>query len=151
MAAYALATYTLMMLCAFCTLISCKSEAPPEPIIIIEDPLVLQELAPLPRSVVPVHVAEYEAVYTAFRIIEVSEVNGVQQYFLVRMGADRTGIEIGVSENIAEDEAFEKIIGKYTIIEIFGDFFRCEINELDYKIGNTAFIRVKTGEKLKEV
>jgi hypothetical protein len=132
------------------TTFSCKSEVPPlEPIIIIEDPLVLQELNPLPRAIVPVYVQEYEPIYTAFRIIEVSEVDGVQQYFLVRFGMDRTGIEIGVTEKIAEDDKFENIIGKYKIIEIFGDFFRCQIEELDYKIGDTAFIRVKTGEKLK--
>ncbi|MDR2900896.1 MAG: hypothetical protein LBV20_05210 [Treponema sp.] len=133
----------------FVGVVSCKSEPLPEPIIILEDPLVLHEVNPLPRSVVPVYVAEYEPIYTTFRIIEVSEVNGVQQYFLARIGADRSGIEIGVSENIAEDETFEKIIGKYKIIEIFGDFFRCQIEELDYKIGETAYIRVKTGEKLK--
>jgi hypothetical protein len=143
---------SLLVVLVFICVASCKSDPmPPEPIIIIEDPLILEELKPLPRAVVAVQkTVEYEAVYTVFKIVEVSEVNGVQQYFLARIGADRTGIEIGVTESIAEDEAFEKIIGKYTIIEIFGDFFRCVIEELDYKIGDAAYIRVKTGEKLKE-
>jgi hypothetical protein len=141
--------HSFLVMLLFVFILACKSEAPPLPIIIREDPLVLQELTPLPRSIVPVLVEEYEPVYTNFRIIEVSEVNGVQKYFLARMGSDRTGIEIGVNESIAEDEQFEKIIGKFTIIEISGNFFRCEINELDYKIGNTAYIRVKTGEKIK--
>ncbi len=148
--------YRLWMLAVVLFFFSCKSEPPPlplppppEPIIIIENPLVLQELNPLPRSIVPVYVEEYEPVYTAFRVVEVSEVNGVQQYFLARIGTDRRGIEIGVTESIAEDEAFDRIIGKFRIIEIFGDFFRCEIEELDYKIGGTAFIRVKTGERIK--
>jgi hypothetical protein len=130
--------------------VSCKSE-PPSPIVIKEDPLVIQELSPLPRAIVSARAEEYESVYSIFRIIEVSEVNGVQQFFLARLGSDRTGIDVGVSESIAEDEKFEKIIGKFTIIEIFGDFFRCEIEELDYKIGAAAYIRIKTGEKLKEI
>jgi hypothetical protein len=144
--------YTLLVLsvCLILISFSCKSEPPPEPIIIIEDPLVLQELNPLLRSIVPVYVAEYEPVYAVFRIIEVSEVDGVQRYFLARLGADRTGIEVGLSESIAEDEAFSKIIGKYQIVDISGNFFQCEILELDYKIGTTAYIRVKVGEKLKE-
>ncbi len=139
------------------SILSCESEPPPppppppppKPIIIIEDPLVLQNLNPLPRAVVPVYVEEFEPIYTAFRIIEVSEVDGVQRYFLARIGADRTGIEIGVTENITEDAELQKVIGKYRIVDIFGEFFQCEIQELDYKIGDTAYIRVKTGERLK--
>ncbi|QQO09003.1 hypothetical protein [Breznakiella homolactica] len=131
-------------------LTACASD-PPEAEIIIQDPLVLLEIAPLPRAVVVAkQVQEYEPVYTVYRIIEVSEVNGVQRFFLVRTGADKTGIEVGVTESIAEDAEFQKIIGKFKIIEMFGDFFRCQIEELDYKIGSTAYIRIKTGERLKE-
>lgn len=142
--------YAVLLVLILGCFVSCKSEPPPEPIVIVNDPLVLQELTALPRSMTPIPVQEYEPVYATYRIIEVSEVNGVQRYFLVRMGQDKTGIAVGVTESIAEDQAFQKIIGKYKIIEIFGDFFRCQIEELDYKIGNTAFIRIKTGEKLKE-
>jgi hypothetical protein len=142
----------LLLMILIISILSCKSDPPPPPIVIREDPLVLQEVSPLPRVVVAAiqKVVEYEPIYATFRIIELSEENGVQKYFLVRMGDDRTGIEIGASESIAEDEAFEKIIGKYKIIEITGNFFRGEILELDYKIGATAFVRVKIGEKLKE-
>jgi hypothetical protein len=122
----------------------------PEPIIVIQDPLVLQEITPLPRSVVITRAVEYEPVYATYRIIEVSEVNGVQKYFLVRMGADKTGVSIGVTGDIAEDTAFQKIIGNYKIIEVYSDFFRCEIVELAYRIGANAYMRVQTGEKVKE-
>ena len=131
--------------------ISCKS-APPEPIIIIQDPLVLQEIAPLPRTVVARQtVTEYEPIYSILRIIEVSEVNGVQKFFLVRSGSDKTGISVGVKGDIGEDESFQRIIGNYAIIELYGDFFRCEIVELAYRIGNNAYVRVQTGEMVKEV
>jgi hypothetical protein len=150
----------------FCLLIivifsACKSEPiqlppPVEPIIIVQDPLVLQEIAPLPKVVVAARqaaavVVEYEPIYATFRIIEVSEENGVQKHFLVRFGADKTGITVGTSGDIAEDANFQKIIGNYKIIEVSGDFFRCEVVELAYKISTSAYVRVQTGEKVKDV
>ena len=126
-----------------CLLSGCKS-------VTIVDPLVLSEIAPLPRTVVVKPVIEYEPVYSVMRIIEVSEENGLQKYFLVRLGADKTGIALGVSGDIAEDADFQKIIGSYKIIEIYGGFFRGQIDSLSYKIGTVAYIRVKTGEKVKE-
>ncbi|MDR0312025.1 MAG: hypothetical protein LBI14_00345 [Treponema sp.] len=147
---HALAVLALLFL-AF----SCKSPPPPppDPIIIFHDPLVLQEVAPIPRAVVAVQqaaaVVEYEPVYSTFRIIEVSEVNGVQRYFLVRMGADRTGIAVGVTGDIGEDSAFQRIIGNYRIIELHDDFIRCEIIELTYRIGTNAYMRVQIGEVIK--
>jgi hypothetical protein len=142
-----------LSLSIFLFAMGCKSEPPPpvEPIIIVQDPLVLQEITPLPRSVViAAKAAEFEPIYTALRIIEVSEVNGVQKYFLVRLGSDRTGISVGVTGDIAEDAAFQKIIGNYKILEVYADFFRCEIVELAYRIGTAAYMRVQTGEKLRE-
>jgi hypothetical protein len=133
--------------------ISCRSDpSPPEPIIVYQDPLVLQEIAPLPRAVVLAQqvVQDYEPVYTTFRIIEVSEVNGVQKNFLTRMGADKTGIAIGGTGEMAEDASFQKIIGNYKIVGIEGDFLTCEIIELDYRITTSAYARIQTGEKLKE-
>jgi hypothetical protein len=90
-------------------------------------------------------------VYATFRIVEVSEVNGVQRFFLVRIGAERTGIQIGVAGEIAEDEAFQRIIGNYRISEMYSDFFRGEIVDLTHRIGANAFVRVQTGERLREI
>jgi predicted amino acid-binding ACT domain protein len=134
---------------AMALLVSCKDTPPP---VIIQNPLTLQEIAPLPRQIVvqQAAVVEFEPVYAVFRIIEVAEVNGVQRNFLVRISGDRTGITAGVTGDIAEDAAFERIIGTYRIAEVFSDFFRCDIQELAYRIGTTAYIRVQTGEKLKE-
>lgn len=149
----------LYAMVAFLTIfISCKTPeppappAPPEPLVIFQDPLVLQEVEPLPRVAIAAATIvkeEFEPIYAVFRILEVSEVNGVQLFFLVRIGNDRTGIEVGVSDSIAEDAEFEKIIGKYKIIEVMGDFFRCEIEELDYKLSGNNYIRLKIGEQLK--
>jgi hypothetical protein len=116
---------------------------------VVHDPLVLEEIAPLPRTVV-IHTApEYEPVYSVMRIIEVSEVNGVQKFFLVRAAAGGAHIKEGVKGEIAGDEEFKKIIGSFRIIEIYGDFFRCEAQQLDYKIGTDAYIRIQTGERAK--
>lgn len=112
--------------------------------------LTLQEIAPLPRAVVVKPVIEYEPVYTVLKIVEVSEVNGVQKYFLTKFGADKTGISVGVAGDIAEDPEFAKVIGTYKIIEVYKDFFKSQIDMLSYKIGTTAYVRVKTGEKVKE-
>ena len=116
----------------------------------IIDPLVLQEIAPLPRTVVIKPVVEYEPVYAVMKIVEVSEENGVQKYFLVRLGADKTGVAVGITGDIAEDIEFQKIIGSYKIIEMYGNFCRGQIDSLSYKIGTTAYVRVKIGEQVKE-
>jgi hypothetical protein len=136
----------------FYLICSCISPPPPPTVVVVHDPLVLQEVAPLPRAVVAARqaITEYEPIYATLRIIEVSEVNGVQKYFLVRMGADKTGITVGVTGDIGEDTTFQRIIGNYKIIELSGDFFRCEITELSYRIGTNAHVRVQTGEKIKE-
>ena len=84
------------------------------------------------------------------KIIEVSEVNGVQKFFLVKIGSDRTGIAVGTTGEIAEDQEFSKVIGIFKIIEVYGDFFKCRVEELTYKIGLNAFVRYKIGEKVKE-
>jgi len=117
-----------------------------------KDTLVLQEIAPLPKAVVAANqtVKEFEPVYAVFRIVEVTEVNGVQKFFLVRFPTDRTGIEKGVTGEIGEDASFQRIIGDFKIVELLGNFFRCEITELAYRIGTNAQARVVIGEKVKE-
>jgi len=124
---------------------SCRGQPSPN------DTLVLQEIAPIPQSVIVVRqpVTEYEPVYSNFRIIEVSEVNGVQRFFMVRMGAERTGIQVGVTGEIGEDAAFQRVIGSFKIIELLGDFFRCEITELTHRIGTNTYARVQIGERVR--
>ncbi|MDR1624926.1 MAG: hypothetical protein LBT33_00160 [Spirochaetia bacterium] len=116
---------------------------------LVLDPLVLEEIAPLPRRVVVNPAPEYEPVYSVMRIVEVSEVNGVQKFFLVRAASPGPHIRQGVRGEIAGDEEFKKIIGGFAIVEVYGDFFRCEALQLDYKIGVNAYIRIQTGERTK--
>jgi hypothetical protein len=116
---------------------------------LVLDPLVLEEISPLPRTVVVNTAPEYEPVYSVMRIVEVSEVNGVQKFFLVRAASPGPHIRAGVKGEIAGDEEFKKIIGAFTIVEVYGDFFRCEALQLDYKIGVNAYIRIQTGERTK--
>jgi hypothetical protein len=138
----------------FFILLSCRGA--PEPVVVLHDPLTLQEIAPLPRAVLatlaaPQVIIEVEPVYTNFRIVEVSEVNGVQRYFIVRVGANRAGISVGGNGEIAEDEAFQRVIGNYRIAAMYGDFFRAEITSLTHRIGVNAFARIQTGEIVREV
>jgi len=116
----------------------------------VKDMLTLQEVAPLPREVAVVKVWEYEPVYNVLKIVEVTERNGVQSQFMVRYGADRTGIAVGTKGDIGADPTFEKIIGTYRITNIYRDFFQAEIETLDYKIGANGYIRIKIGEKVKD-
>lgn len=132
----------------FMTVFLSSCETPPPPPIII-DTLVLDELQPKPREIVVKKEVEYEPVFASLKIIEVSEENGVQKKIIVRIGPDRKGLAIGVKGDIAEDEAFQKVIGTYRITELFADFFTAEIEVLNYKIGSTAWIRYKIGEKIK--
>jgi len=127
-------------------LAGCAGDTAP---VIIVDPLVIEEIAPLPRAVVIKPVLEYEPVYAVMRIIEVSEVNGVQKFFLARAGAEKALIREGEEADIGDDADFHKIIGNCAVVEVYGDFFRCEVRQLDYKIGPAAHIRIKTGERLK--
>ena len=122
-----------------------QKEAP----FIVQDPLVLEEITPLPRAVIIAPVLEYEPVYSVMRIIEVSELNGVQKFFLVRSGTDKAQIREGQEAEIGDDGEFRRIIGNCVIIDVYGDFFRCEIQRLDYRIGPGAHIRIRTGERLK--
>ncbi|MDR0320582.1 MAG: hypothetical protein LBI28_03695 [Treponema sp.] len=133
---------SIIIISAFLLMIfSCKTS---------NDQLVLQEITPIPRSVARQVVTEYEPVYSTLRIIEVSEVNGVQKYFLVRLGTDRTGISVGVTGEIGEDATFQRVIGSFKIIELHSGFFRCEVTELAYRIGANAHARVQIGEKVKD-
>jgi hypothetical protein len=127
--------------CAFFTPVELRREAQ----------LVLEEISPLPRTaVVKPEEPEYEPVYSVMRIIEVSEVNGVQKFFLIRAGVQNSRIREGAGGEIADDEEFKKIIGDFKIVEAYGDFFRCEAQRLDYKIGENAYVRIQIGERIKQ-
>jgi hypothetical protein len=124
---------------------------PPEPIVLVREPLVLVEIKPRPREVIVAPQASaLEPVYNIFKIVETTEVNGVQKYVLVRPGNDKTNIAVGTTGDISSAEAFTELIGTYKIIEVFANFFRCEIVSLNRRIGSTAFIRVRIGEKQKD-
>ena len=144
-----LAAYVFACLMLF-SLLSCRTPPAPPPL----QPLILQEMTPLPRAVVvqaPAPEFEHEPIFTVLRIVEVSEVNGVQRFFMVRMGADRTGIYAGATGEISDDENFNRIIGTFRILELQGMFFRSEITELTHRIGSNAHVRIQTGEIIREV
>lgn len=125
-------------------LFSCKS--PP----IIIDLLVLDDIMPLPRAAVIRKVEIFEPIYSVHKISEVTEENGVQKYFLARIGDERVNVKFGMTNDISDTVTFEQIVGTYTIIDVYQDFFRAKIDTLTYKLGADAHVRIKIGERLKE-
>lgn len=127
-------------------LFSCKS-----PPVVIIDPLILDDIMPLPRTAVVKKIEIFEPIYSIHKISEVTEENGVQKYFLAKIGDDRVNIKSGVINDISDTATFEQIIGTYTIVDVYQDFFRAKIDTLTYKLGIDAHVRVKIGERLKEL
>jgi hypothetical protein len=125
---------------------SCKSVSQLTP---AEDPLVLTEITPLPKTIVIKAKEEYEPVYGLMRVLEISEENGVQKYLLAKTGDIKTGLSAGVSGDISADASFGEIIGTFKIREITNGFVRCVIESVTQKVPATAYIRIQTGQKLK--
>lgn len=117
---------------------------------VVEDPLVLLELEPLPRNLELKKQAEYEPVYGVMRILEISTENGVQTEVLTKKGDIKEGLEKGKTGEIAEDAGFASIIGTFKIVSMQNGFVMCKVTNLTKKIPNNAYIRVQIGQKLKE-
>lgn len=143
--------FLLFAVMIFPLMSSCRTVEQPVPVVVVHDPLVIQEVTPIPRAVIIARqqVPEFEPVFATLRILEVAEINGVQRYFLVRVGADRTGIAVGVTGDIIENSVSQRVIGSYRIVELLGDFFRSEITDLAYRIGPNAHMRIQVGEVLR--
>jgi hypothetical protein len=117
---------------------------------IVEDPLALLEVTPLPKSVVIQKKTEYEPVYGVMRVLEVSEENGVQKYLLAKAGDIKSGLASGVTGDIGTDAAFGTVIGTFKIVSVSNGFVKCVIENVTQKVPGNAFIRIQTGQKEKE-
>lgn len=117
---------------------------------VVEDPLTLLELEPLPRNLELKKQAMYEPVYGVMRILEISTENGVQTEIMAKKGDIKDGLERGKTGEIAEDAAFGSIIGTFKIVSMQSGFVMCKVTNLTKKIPNNAYIRVQIGQKLKE-
>ena len=84
------------------------------------------------------------------KILEISEVNGVQKYVIAKVEADGKDIENSAMGEIAADLSFENPLGIIKVISRTGDFLRCSIESSTHKIPNNSYIRIQIGEKEKE-
>ena len=117
---------------------------------IVDDPLVLLELDPLPQNVEVKKQVVYEPVYGVMRVLEITVKNGVQDELMAKKGDIKEGIEKGKTGEISEDSSFSQIIGTFTITGIQGGFVICKVDNVTKKIPANAYIRVQVGQKIKE-
>ena len=117
---------------------------------VIEDPLVLLDVSPLPKSVVIQKKIEYEPIYGVMRVLEISEENGVQKYLLAKAGDIKTGLAAGVMGEIGTDAAFSSIIGTFEIVSVSNGFVKCSIETVTQQVPVNAYIRIQTGQQEKE-
>lgn len=113
-------------------------------------PVTLLEIKPLPREVVIEKKQEYEPVFSVMKILEISEVNGVQKYIIARLEADGAEIKPDALGEIAADTFFAEPIGTVKVLSKTGNFLRCSIETSTHKIPDNAYIRVQIGQKPKE-
>lgn len=117
---------------------------------IVDDPLVLLELDPLPQNVEVKKQVVYEPVYGVMRVLEITVKNGVQNELMAKKGDIKEGIEKGKTGEISEDSSFSQIIGTFTITGIQGGFVICKVDNVTKKIPANAYIRIQVGQKIKE-
>lgn len=115
-----------------------------------ERPLVLTELAPTPKSVQIKKPAIYEPVYGYMRVLEITQKNGVQSELMAKAGDLRDKLEKGVTGEISADSSFGEIIGTFSVVSILNGFVICKIENVTRKVPNNSYIRIQTGQKLKE-
>ena len=58
--------------------------------------VALLEIKPLPKEVVIQKKVEYEPIFSIMKILEISEVNGIQKYIITKLDADSDEINIDV-------------------------------------------------------
>ena len=117
---------------------------------VIEDPLVIAEITPLPKDVQLKKKVLYEPVYGVMRVLEITLENGVQAELMAKTGDIKTGLQKGVTGEISPAADFGEIIGTFKITSVTNSFVTCRIESVTKKIPNNAFIRVQIGQKEKE-
>ena len=76
-------------------------------------------------------------------IAEIEEVGGEQKYIYIKLGSKIKGVRKGRKGHIYNDPAMTEKIGKFQIIEVFPDFSKGKILELNYKIKDTAIVLIE--------
>lgn len=135
----------ILLVISFLFLLSgCVSSSKPEKF------LILTELTPTPKAVQIKKPAIYEPVYGYMRVLEITQTNGVQSELMAKSGDLQDKLEKGVMGEISVNSSFDEIIGTCSVVSILNGFVVCKIENVTRKIPNNAYIRIQTGQKLKE-
>lgn len=135
----------ILLVISFLFLLSgCVSSSKPEKF------LILTELTPTPKAVQIKKPAIYEPVYGYMRVLEITQTNGVQSELMAKSGDLQDKLEKGVMGEISVNSSFDEIIGTCSVVSILNGFVVSKIENVTRKIPNNAYIRIQTGQKLKE-
>lgn len=113
-------------------------------------PVTLLEIKPLPREVVIQKKLEYEPIFSIMKVLEISEVNGVQKYIIAKLDTDVEEIKIESMGEIAGNNSFDEILGTIKVISKTGGFLKCSIETSTHKIPINSYIRIQIGQKARE-
>ncbi len=128
--------------------LSCCKSAPVEQVE-EEDPLVLAEITPLPKTVQLQKEVLYEPVYGVMRVLEITLTNGVQTELTAKKGEITKGLEKGSVGEISADAGFGEIIGTCKITGVINDFVTFKIENVTKKIPSNSYVRIVVGQKIK--
>ena len=112
--------------------------------------VALLEIKPLPKEVVIQKKVEYEPIFSLMKILEISEVNGIQKYIITKLDADSDEINIDVLGEIAATNSFDEVLGTIKVISKAGGFLKCSIENSTHKIPANSYIRIQIGQKARE-
>ena len=129
----------LPLIFSFCVF-SCKTVTP----------VALLEIKPMPREVVIQKKLEYEPIFSVMKILEISEINGVQKYIIAKLEADSGEIKVDSMGEIAADNSFGNVLGTVKVLSMGGGFLRGAIETSTHKIPAGSYIRVQIGQTAKE-
>jgi len=76
-------------------------------------------------------------------IVEIEEVSGEQKYIYIKLGTKNRGIKTGIKGYIFNDPALTEKIGKFQFIEVYREFSKGQIIELNYKVKSNAVVLVE--------
>ena len=89
-------------------------------------------------------------IFSIMKILEISEVNGIQKYIITKLDADSDEINIDVLGEIAATNSFDEVLGTIKVISKAGGFLKCSIENSTHKIPANSYIRIQIGQKARE-
>lgn len=108
--------------------------------------ITLEEIKP-PVAVVEEEVKDEKTIPpVSGPILEIEEVGGEQKYIYLKLGS-KNRIRRGLKGYIFNDEMMLGKIGKFQLIEVYSDFSKGKILELNYKIKPGAVVQIEIDPK----